>query len=65
MLGVICLKNRFTELYLCSLAIITMGFFEIFFDYTKANISRRIFIWVYLKLFVGIMFLVFAYNFSH
>ena len=59
MLGVICLKNRFTELYLCSLAILTMGAFEIIFNYTKANITEGFYFGI-IKLFVGAMFLVFA-----
>lgn len=59
MLGVIYLKNRFKELYLCSLAIIAMGFFEIFFDHTEANFGEG-FYWGNLKIFIGSMFLIFA-----
>lgn len=58
-LGGICLKNRFTQLYLCSLAILIMGFFEIIFNYTKANITGEFYFGV-LKLFIGVIFLVFA-----
>ena len=59
MLGVICLKNRFVQLYLVSLAILTMGAFEIIFNYTKANTTEGFYLG-YLKLFVGAMFLVFT-----
>jgi len=38
MLGAIRLKNRFTELYLCSLAILIMGLFEIIFNYTNFDL---------------------------
>lgn len=59
MLGVSCLKNRFKELYLCSFAIIAMGFFEIFFDYTAANFSEG-FYWGNLKIIAGVILLIFA-----
>jgi hypothetical protein len=59
MLGVICLENRFIELYLCSLAILVMGAFETIFNYTKANITEEFYFGI-IKLFVGGVFLVFA-----
>lgn len=37
-LGVICLKNRLKELYLCSFAIIVMGFFEVIYEHTAAEL---------------------------
>jgi hypothetical protein len=59
MLGVICLKNKFTELYLCSFAMIALGFFEIFFNYTETNTTEGSYSGI-LYLFVGAMLLVFA-----
>lgn len=58
MLGAICLKNRFIELYLCSLAILTMGVFETIFNYTKVNTTKGFYFGI-IKLFVGTIFLVF------
>lgn len=58
-LGVICLKNKFTQFYLCSLAMIAIGFFEIFFNNTKANTTEGFYFGI-LKLFVGAILLVFA-----
>ncbi|WP_312472298.1 DUF2178 domain-containing protein [Neobacillus sp.] len=55
----ICLKNKFTELYLCSFAMIALGFFEIFFNYTEANTTEGSYSGI-LYLFVGAMLLIFA-----
>lgn len=59
MLGAIRLKNRFTELYLCSLAILIMGLFEIIFNYTGASITEGLYSGI-IMFFVGGGFLVFA-----
>lgn len=59
MLGAIRLKNRFTELYLCSLAILIMGLFEITFNYTRASITEGLYSGI-IMFFVGVGFLVFA-----
>jgi TRAP-type uncharacterized transport system fused permease subunit len=59
MLGVICLKNRFTQLYLCSLAMIAFGLFGIIFNHTQANTTEEYFSSI-LNLFVGAMLFVFA-----
>lgn len=56
---VIYLKNRFKELYLCSFLIIAMGFFEIFFNHTRADFSEG-FYSGNLKILTGIIFLIFA-----
>lgn len=54
------MKNKFTELYLISLVILTMGAFEIIFNYSKANTTLE-FYFGSIKLFVvGAIFLVFA-----
>ncbi|MEW9183465.1 hypothetical protein AB2553_24500 [Bacillus mycoides] len=53
------MKNRFKELYLCSFAIIAMGFFEIFVDFTAANFSGG-FYWGNLKIFTGVILLIFT-----
>lgn len=58
-LEVICLKNRFTEFYLVSLAILTMGVFEVIFNYSKANTTEGFYFGA-IKLFVGAIFLVFT-----
>lgn len=59
MLGVISLKNKFRELYLCSFAMIALGFFEIFFNYTETNTTEGSYSGI-LYLFVGALLLVFA-----
>ncbi len=59
MLGAIRLKNRFTELYLCSLAILIMGLFEIIFNYTRASITEEFYSGI-IMFFVGVGFLVLA-----
>lgn len=59
MLGVICLKNRFTQFYLCSLAVIALGFIEIYFNYTKATTSEGFYSGIF-KLFIGVMLLISA-----
>ncbi|MGF9991991.1 MULTISPECIES: hypothetical protein [Bacillus] len=53
------MKNRFKELYLCSFAIIAIGFFEIFFDHTEADFSEGFYLGN-LKILTGTMFLIFA-----
>lgn len=53
------MKNKFTQLYLCSLAILTMGVFETIFNYTKANTAEGFYFGI-IKLFVGTIFLVFS-----
>ncbi|PHA42876.1 hypothetical protein COE73_27665 [Bacillus pseudomycoides] len=53
------MKNKFKELYLCSFAIIAIGFFEIFFDHTEANFSEG-FYYGNLKILTGASFLIFA-----
>lgn len=53
------MKNKFTQLYLCSLVILTMGAFETIFYYTKPNTADG-FTFGIIKLFVGIIFLVFT-----
>ncbi|CAM3841911.1 DUF2178 domain-containing protein [Mesobacillus zeae] len=53
------MKNRFLQLYLCSLAMIIMGGVEINFDYIKANNTEGIYS-ATLKLVIGAMLLVFA-----
>jgi putative Ca2+/H+ antiporter (TMEM165/GDT1 family) len=58
-LGVIYLKNRFTELYLFSLLIITIGFFEIIFNYHKTNNTQGFYFGI-MKLLIGVCFLVFS-----
>ncbi|MDM5153648.1 hypothetical protein QUF88_07345 [Bacillus sp. DX1.1] len=55
----ICLKNKFKELYLCSFAIIAIGLIEIFFDYTEANFSEGFYLGN-LKILTGAIFLIFA-----
>ncbi|WP_248734944.1 DUF2178 domain-containing protein [Neobacillus rhizosphaerae] len=55
----ICLKNKFTQFYLVSLAMIALGLIEIYFNYTNANTTERLY-FGFLKLFVGAMLLVFA-----
>ena len=58
-LGVICLKNRLKELYLCSFAIITMGFFEIIYDHTAAELTEGFYLGN-LKILTGVLLLIFA-----
>lgn len=54
------MKNKFTELYLISLVILTMGAFEIIFNYSKANTTLEVYFGS-IKLFVvGTIFLIFA-----
>lgn len=59
MLGVICLNNRFKELYLCSFAIIAIGFSEIIFDHNEASFAEGFYLGN-LKILTGIIFLIFA-----
>ncbi len=59
MLGGICLKNRFKELYLCSFAMIAIGFIEIIFDHTEANFAEGFYLGN-LKILTGVIFLIFA-----
>ena len=59
MLGVTYLKNRFTELYLCSSALLIMGLFEIIWNHTKANTTDGLVSGVSILL-VGVGFIVFA-----
>lgn len=58
-LGVICLKNRLKELYLCSFTIIAMGFFEIIYDHTAAELTEGFYLGN-LKILTGVLFLIFA-----
>ncbi|MDM5152728.1 hypothetical protein QUF88_01875 [Bacillus sp. DX1.1] len=66
----ICLKNKFKDLYLCSFAFITMGFIEIIFNHIEANFSEGYY-WGHLNVLVGAMILIFAivsqtkYNTNH
>lgn len=53
------MKNKITELYLVSLLILAMGFFEIIFNYTKASITEE-FCFGIIKLLVGTIFLIFT-----
>ncbi|CAM4203177.1 DUF2178 domain-containing protein [Bacillus paramycoides] len=53
------MKNRFKELYLCSFAIITMGFFEIIFDHTEAAFAEGFYLGN-LKILTGVLLLIFA-----
>lgn len=53
MLGVTCLKNKFTELYLFALVSIIMGIFEIIMYNPKANTAEGLLSGIYL-LFVGV-----------
>ncbi|WHY77872.1 hypothetical protein QNH20_01450 [Neobacillus sp. WH10] len=53
------MKNKFRELYLCSFAMIALGFFEIFFNYTETNTTEGSYSGI-LYLFVGALLLVFA-----
>ncbi|WP_097028446.1 DUF2178 domain-containing protein [Clostridium peptidivorans] len=53
------MKNKFMQLYLVSLALLTMGFFEIIFNYTKANAIEGFYSGV-IELFVGAVFLVYT-----
>lgn len=58
-LGVICLKNRLKELYLCSFAIIAMGLFEIIYDHTEAEFAEGFYLGN-LKILTGVLLLIFA-----
>lgn len=53
------MKNRFTQLYLFSLAILIMGFIELIFNYTKANTNNDFYSCI-IKLFVEGVLLVYA-----
>lgn len=53
------LKNKFTQLYLCSVAILIMGFIELIFNYTKANTNENVYSCI-IKLLLGGVLLVFA-----
>ena len=55
----ICLKNRFTELYLVSLAILTMGALGIILNYSKANTLEGLYLGV-TEIFTGAILLVIA-----
>ncbi len=59
MLGVIFLKNRLKELYLCSFAMIAMGFFEIIYDHTEAEFAEGFYLGN-LKIFTGVLLLIFV-----
>jgi hypothetical protein len=59
LLGGICLNNRFKELYLCSFAIIAIGFIEIMFDHTEANFAEGFYLGN-LKILTGVIFLIFT-----
>ncbi|WP_144507266.1 hypothetical protein [Bacillus mycoides] len=53
------MKNRFKELYLCSFAMIAIGFIEIIFDHTEANFAEGFYLGN-LKILTGVIFLIFA-----
>ncbi|MGH0516628.1 hypothetical protein [Bacillus cereus] len=53
------MKNRLKELYLCSFAIIAMGFFEIIYDHTAAELTEGFYLGN-LKILTGVLFLIFA-----
>jgi len=53
------LKNRYKELYLCSFAIIAIGFIEIIFDHTEANFAEGFYLGN-LKILTGVILLIFA-----
>ncbi|PHE80116.1 hypothetical protein COF80_32175 [Bacillus toyonensis] len=53
------MQNKLKELYLCSFALIAIGFFEMFFDHTEANFSEG-FYFGNLKILTGVIFLIFA-----
>ncbi|MFD3447951.1 hypothetical protein ACFDTO_25500 [Microbacteriaceae bacterium 4G12] len=54
-LGVVYLRNKFTQLYLCSFAILLIGLFEIAFNYTKVSNTEG-----FYEVFVGAILLIFA-----
>nr|WP_255295686.1 hypothetical protein [Bacillus cereus] len=51
------MKNRLKELYLCSFAIIAMGFFEIIYDHTAAELTEGFYLGN-LKILTGVLFLI-------
>ncbi|MGG0721771.1 hypothetical protein [Bacillus mycoides] len=53
------MKNRLKELYLCSFAIIAMGFFEIIYDHTEAEFAEGFYLGN-LKILTGVVLLIFA-----
>ncbi|MBF7156094.1 hypothetical protein [Bacillus albus] len=53
------MKNRYKELYLCSFAIIAIGFIEIIFDHTEANFAEGFYLGN-LKILIGVILLIFA-----
>ncbi|MEK4745743.1 MULTISPECIES: hypothetical protein [unclassified Bacillus (in: firmicutes)] len=53
------MNNRFKELYLCSFAIIAIGFSEIIFDHNEASFAEGFYLGN-LKILTGIIFLIFA-----
>lgn len=53
------MKNRYKELYLCSFAIIAIGFIEIIFDHTEANFAEGFYLGN-LKILTGVILLIFA-----
>ncbi|HDR7438020.1 hypothetical protein ACW4EZ_30680 (plasmid) [Bacillus toyonensis] len=53
------MNNRFKELYLCSFAMIAIGFIEIIFDHTEANFAEGFYLGN-LKILTGVIFLIFA-----
>ncbi|MBE7123482.1 DUF2178 domain-containing protein [Bacillus cereus] len=53
------MNNRFKELYLCSFAIIAIGFIEVIFDHTEANFAEGFYLGN-LKILTGVIFLIFA-----
>ncbi|MGE6509507.1 hypothetical protein [Bacillus cereus] len=53
------MKNRLKELYLCSFAMIAMGFFEIIYDHTEAEFAEGFYLGN-LKIFTGVLLLIFV-----
>jgi uncharacterized membrane protein len=47
------------QLYLVSLAVLTMGAFEVIFNYTKANATQEFYYGI-VNLFVGVMLLIYT-----
>ncbi|WP_369902140.1 hypothetical protein [Bacillus manliponensis] len=53
------MKNRFLQLYLCSLALTAIGLFEVISNYAKTNATEGFYFGIF-NLFVGALLLVFA-----
>lgn len=49
--------HRFTQLYLCSLAVISIGFFEIIFNYPKPNATGEFYFGIFNASIGALLFL--------